>query len=396
METAIVDWNYPTQIWFGAGRISELAAACELCGIRRPLLVTDEALVRLPIVASVKSVLEAGSLPVTLFSDVQGNPTGGNVYAGVEAYCDANCDGVIAMGGGSALDAAKSIALVARQSVDLWAFEDSENGWERADAAKIAPVIAIPTTAGTGSEVGRAAVIVDEQAHRKKIIFHPKMLPELVVSDPELSVGLPPTITAWTGIDAFVHALEAYTSPMYHPMGAGIAIEAMRMVKEYLPRAVKDGADLEARGQMLVAASMGATAFQKGLGSIHAVSHVVGALYNTHHGLTNAIVMPYGVKLNASVLDEKLAYLCRALSLPGESADHFNDFLTEFCAGFDIPASLAEIGVDAARASEIGNLALEDPTAASNARQLSAQDYSRLFLAAQAGDASILDLTAMP
>ena len=390
MEVATVDWNYPTKIWFGAGRLNELAAACELCGISRPLLVTDEALIKLPIVASAKAVLEAGSLPVTLFSDVQGNPTGGNVAAGVDAYLAADCDGVIAMGGGSALDTAKSIALVARQSLDLWAFEDIENGWEKADATKIAPVIAIPTTAGTGSEVGRAAVILDEDEHRKKIIFHPQMLPELVLSDPELTVGLPPSITAWTGIDAFVHALEAYTSPMYHPMGAGIAVEAMRMVKEYLPRAVKDGADLEARGQMLVAASMGATAFQKGLGSIHAVSHVVGALYNTHHGLTNAIVMPYGVRLNASVLEEKLAYLCGALSLPGESADHFINFLEEFCAGFDIPSSLAEIGVDADRADEIGSLALVDPTAASNARELSAQEYTQLFLAAQAGDTDLL------
>ena len=390
METATVDWNYPTKIWFGAGRLNELAAACELCGISRPLLVTDEALIKLPIVASAKAVLEANSLPVTLFGDVQGNPTGGNVAAGVNAYLAADCDGVIAIGGGSALDAAKSIALVARQSLDLWAFEDIENGWEKADATKIAPVIAIPTTAGTGSEVGRAAVILDEEEHRKKIIFHPQMLPELVLSDPELTVGLPPSITAWTGIDAFVHALEAYTSPMYHPMGAGIAVEAMRMVKEYLPRAVNDGADLEARGQMLVAASMGATAFQKGLGSIHAVSHVVGALYNTHHGLTNAIVMPYGVRLNASVLEEKLAYLCRALSLPGESADDFINFLEEFCAGFDIPSSLAEIGVDADRADEIGSLALVDPTAASNARELSAQEYTQLFRAAQAGDAGLL------
>ena len=391
MSIASVQWNYPTSIWFGAGRLEDLPKACAELGINRPLLVTDEGLADLPMVDRARQLLSVAGEATEVYSAVQGNPTGGQVDAGVEHFRRAQCDGVVALGGGSALDAGKAIALLAGQTRPLWDFEDSGDNWLRADAAGIAPVIAIPTTAGTGSEVGRASVILDESQARKVIIFHPKMLPALVISDPELTVGLPPSITAWTGIDAFVHALEAYLAPGFHPMADGIAVEAMRLVQRYLPRAVADGNDLEARGQMLAAASMGATAFQKGLGSIHALSHVVGALFNTHHGLTNAIVLPYGVYLNAPAIQDRLAYLCGALGLSGNSADTFIDFLQQFCGDLGIPKDLATLGLDDGRAVEIGALALEDPSAAGNPRELDAGQYEALYRAALAGNFSLLE-----
>ena len=384
-------WNFPTTVWFGNGRLAELPQACIQYGLRRPLLVTDEGLAGLPMVQRALDLLEAEGVQGSLFAGVQGNPSGGQVDAGMLEYRRHECDGVVALGGGSALDAGKAIAFLAGQDLPLWDFEDVGDNWQRANAERIAPVIAIPTTAGTGSEVGRAAVILDEASQRKKIIFHPDMLPVLVISDPELTLGLPANITAWTGVDAFVHALEAYLAPGFHPMAEGIAVQAMVLVKRYLPRAVADGSDLEARGQMLAAASMGATAFQKGLGSIHALSHVVGALYNTHHGLTNAIVMPYGVYLNAPVIEDKLRYLSQVLELPGAGAEGFIAFLQVFCAQLDIPAQLSDCVVDASRASEIGELALQDPSAADNARTLSAEQYTALFLAAYSGDYEVLD-----
>ena len=384
-------WNFPTTVWFGNGRLAELPQACIQYGLRRPLLVTDEGLAGLPMVQRALDLLEAEGVQGSLFAGVQGNPSGGQVDAGMREYRRHECDGVVALGGGSALDAGKAIAFLAGQDRPLWDFEDVGDNWQRANAERIAPVIAIPTTAGTGSEVGRAAVILDEASQRKKIIFHPDMLPVLVISDPELTLGLPANITAWTGVDAFVHALEAYLAPGFHPMAEGIAVQGMVLVKRYLPRAVADGSDLEARGQMLAAASMGATAFQKGLGSIHALSHVVGALYNTHHGLTNAIVMPYGVYLNAPVIEDKLRYLSQVLELPGAGAEGFIDFLQDFRAQLDIPAQLPDCVVDASRASEIGELALQDPSAAGNARTLSAEQYTALFLAAYSGDYKVLD-----
>ncbi len=384
-------WNFPTTIWFGNGRLRELPLACAERGLRRPLLVTDEGLAGLPMVQRALGMLQAEGYKATLYGAVQGNPTGAQVEAGVVVYRESGCDGVIAIGGGSALDAGKAIALLCGQARPLWDFEDEGDNWQRAKPDDIAPVIAIPTTAGTGSEVGRAAVILDEQTQRKKILFHPSMLPGLVISDPELTVGLPASLTAWTGIDAFVHALEAYLAPGFHPLAEGIAVEAMRLVQQFLPRAVADGGDLEARGQMVAAASMGATAFQKGLGSIHALSHVVGGLYNTHHGLTNAVVLPYGVYLNAPVIEEKLDYLCRVLALQDRGANGFVDFLQRFCADLGIPPDLSALELDDSRAAEIGLLALQDPSAAGNPRTLDATQYTALFRAALAGDYRLLD-----
>ncbi|MGE0726094.1 MAG: iron-containing alcohol dehydrogenase, partial [Alphaproteobacteria bacterium] len=309
------NWSYPTAIRFGAGRIAEIADACKAAGIARPLVVTDPGLAKLPMLADIVARLAAGGVPAAVFSAIKPNPEGRNIADGIAAYKAGGHDGVVAVGGGSALDAGKAIAFQAGQSRPIWDFEDIGDWWTRANAAAIAPVVAVPTTAGTGSEVGRAAVVTDEASRTKKIIFHPKMLPVVVIADPTLTTGLPATVTAWTGMDALAHNLEAYCSPFHHPMGAGIALEGMRLVKEWLPRAVADGSDLEARAHMMAAASMGAVAFQKGLGAIHALSHPVGAIYDSHHGLTNAVFMPYVVAFNRGAVADKLARAAAYLGL---------------------------------------------------------------------------------
>ncbi len=385
MSLPSTDWNYPTTIWFGNGRIAEIASACRQLAMQRPLLVTDEALVKLDITAKTRGYLRAADLDYCLFSDVQGNPTGANVAAGLQCYRQQQCDGVIAFGGGSAIDAAKTIALVAGQTRPLWDFEDRGDNWQRVDSEAIAPIVAIPTTSGTGSEVGRAAVILDQQAHSKKIIFHPRMLPSIVICDPELCLKLPRNITAWTGIDALVHALEAYCAPGFHPMADGIAIEAMRMIFRYLPIAYADGNNLEARGQMQVAASMGATAFQKGLGSIHSVSHQLGALYNVQHGLANAILLPYGLRQNAGAIETRMAHLCRVLEIPDPGASSMINAVLKLRQELGIPHSLDEIGIDDRRAAEIGRMALADACTPTNAKPVDARDLERLFRAAQRG-----------
>jgi len=303
------NWNYPTSLRFGVGKIKQLADACRELNITRPLLVTDPEIAKLPMVAEALNTNKLSGIPTGLFSKIKPNPTGKNVEDGLEIYRQGNYDGIIAFGGGSALDAAKVVALVAGQTHSIWDFEDLGDNWTRADIDKIAPIIAIPTTAGTGSEVGRASVIVHEEAHLKKIIFHPKMLPSIVISDPELTVGLPPKLTASTGMDALSHCLEAYSSPYYHPMADGIAVEGMRLINKWLPTAVKDGKNLEARSHMLAAASMGATAFQKGLGAIHSLAHPLGAVYDLHHGLTTAVLMPYVLKFNRPAIEEKIIRL---------------------------------------------------------------------------------------
>jgi len=301
------NWNYPTAIRTGAGRVSELADVCRDLNMNAPLLVTDPGLAGLPMVANAVANCEAAGLSIALFSDIKANPTGSNVDAGIAAYRAGNHDGVIAFGGGSGLDAGKAIAVAARQSCSLWDLEDVGDNWLNADPDKIPPIIGVPTTAGTGSEVGRASVIVNEAEHKKAIIFHPKMLPACVILDPELTVGLPAGLTAATGMDALSHNLEAFCSPAYHPMAEGIAIEGIRLIKEYLPTAVADGSNIEARTQMIVASSMGATAFQRGLGGMHALAHPLGAIYDAHHGMLNAILMPYVLKANYSEINSRIA-----------------------------------------------------------------------------------------
>ena len=336
MSTPTANWSYPTAVRFGAGRIKELADACRAAGIARPLLVTDAGLAPLPITQQALGLLKAAGLPVALFSDVQSNPVEGNVESGIAAYRAGKHDGVVAFGGGSGLDTGKVIAFAAGQSRPLWDFEDVGDWWTRADADKIAPVVAVPTTAGTGSEVGRAGVITQESTQTKKVIFHPKMMPRIVICDPELTVGMPPAITAGTGMDALAHCLEAYCAPSYHPMAEGIAVEGMRLIFENLPKAVANGKDLEARAHMMSAAAMGAAAFQKGLGAIHALSHPVGALYHTHHGTTNGVFMPYVLVFNRPAIEPKITRLAGYLGIKG-GFDGFLDAVLRLREATGIP-----------------------------------------------------------
>jgi len=366
MSLPNVNWNYPTSVRFGAGRISDLANACKSLGIARPLLVTDPGIVRLPMIGAAMGALKAAGLSAGLFSDVKPNPVGANVTAGVIAYKAGNHDGVIAWGGGSGLDAAKAIAFMSGQTRPLWDFEDIGDWYTRADPAGIAPIIAVPTTAGTGSEVGRASVILDEETHTKKIIFHPKFMPSIVILDPELTIGLPKFITAATGIDALSHCLEAFCAPGFHPMADGVALEGMRLIKDYLPRAVANGSDIVARGNMLVAASMGATAFQKGLGGMHALAHPIGALYDTHHGATNGVLMPYVLAFNKSAIEERIGRLAAYLDLPSHSFSGFMDWVLALREEIGIPHDLDGLKPGIDRLDDIAHMAEKDPSAGGN------------------------------
>ncbi len=379
------NWNYPTKMIVGPGRIAALGDACRSQGMARPLLVTDPGIAALPMVADAVAANEAAGLPTGLFSDIKGNPVGRNVEDGVRAYREGGHDGVIAFGGGSGLDAAKAVALMAGQDRPIWDFEDVGDNWTRVKEAGIAPIVAVPTTAGTGSEVGRASVITNEHTHEKKIIFHPKMLPGVVISDADLTVGLPPHITAATGIDAFVHCFEAWCAPGYHPMAEGVALEGMRLIKEFLPRAYHNGGDIEARGQMLVAASMGATAFQKGLGGVHSIAHAVGAMYDTHHGLTNAVLLPYVMQFNRPAIEGRMDLLCRVLGLKDVGYGALLEWVMQFRADLGIPDTLAHMDVPEDRAGDVGKLAESDPSTGGNPRPMNAADMQAVFLNAVHG-----------
>ena len=373
------NWNYPTPIRFGAGRIAELPDACRELGMTRPLLVTDPGLAALPMLERIADLLDQAGLGKAVFSDVQGNPVEANVTAGVAAFRQGNHDGVVALGGGSALDAGKAIALMAGQSRPLFDFEDREDWYTRVDEQGMAPVVAVPTTSGTGSEVGRASVITDERDHTKKIIFHPRMLPARVILDPELTTGLPAPLTAAVGMDALSHNLEAFCSPLYHPLAQGIALEGMRLIQQWLPRAVADGTDIEARAHMQVASTMGATAFQKGLGAMHALSHPCGAVLNTHHGLTNAVVMPYVLAFNRPTIEDKLTDLARYLDLANPSFDAVQNWVLELRRTVAIPHTLAEIGVSAEYAHRLAPMAQADPSAGTNPVKLTAENCEKLY-----------------
>ena len=359
------NWNYPTPIRFGVGRIKEIADACHAAHMSKPLLVTDRGLKELPITLATLDLLEASGLGRSIFSDVDMNPTGQNVDAGLEVFKAGAHDGVIAFGGGSALDLGKAIAFMAGQSRPIWDFEDIGDWWTRADPAGIAPIIAVPTTAGTGSEVGRASVITNADTHEKKIIFHPKILPSIVICDPELTVGMPAAITAGTGMDAFAHSLEAFCSPHYHPMSQGIALEGMRLVNDYLPVAYENGNDLEARAHMMSAAAMGATAFQKGLGAIHALSHPIGAVFNTHHGTTNAVVMQAVLTFNRSAIEARLSRAAHYMGISG-GFDGFHARVGELNRLFQIPDNLTDLGVVNPDIDALTQSALNDPSTGGN------------------------------
>lgn len=377
-------WSYPTQIRSGVGRVVEIADACVEAAIAKPLIVTDPGLVDLPPVQSIVSLLGDAGVEYGLFSDLRSNPTGRDVEAGTDMFRRGGHDGVIAIGGGSALDVGKVVAFHAGQSRPLWDFEDVADRWTRADPAAIAPIIAVPTTAGTGSEVGRAGLIIDETQRRKVIVFHPKMLPTIVIADPELTVGLPRTLTVGTGIDALSHSLEAICSPAHHPMSHGIGMEGCRLVLEHLPVAVDSPGDLEARGQMLTAAGMGAVAFQKGLGAMHALAHPIGATFDTHHGMTNATLMPYVLVANRAAIESTIEQLAAYTGIAG-GFDGFLHHIMAMRASMDVPDTLVELGVDAAAVEAIAAAAIDDPSAATNPIPVDRAFAAQIFEAACAG-----------
>jgi len=379
------NWNFPTAVRFGVGRISELADACKSLGMTKPLLVTDPGLIALPMVSAAIAANEGAGLPTGVFSDVQPNPISQNVTDGVAVYRDGGHDGVIAFGGGSALDAAKVIAFMAGQTRPMWDFEDIGDNWTRATPDGIAPIVAVPTTSGTGSEVGRAGVITNEETHIKKVIFHPKMMPGVVISDPALTVGLPPHITAGTGLDAYIHCFEAFCAPGYHPMAEGIAVEGMRLVKDWLPLAVEDGTNLVARANMLCAASMGATAFQKGLGAIHSLAHPVGAVYNVHHGLANAVFWPYVMEFNRDAISKRMRRLARYLGLKNSNFDGVMEWTLEFRKQMNIPHTARELGVEEHRLDELAEMAANDPTASGNPIKVGSAEMRKMYQAAMEG-----------
>ncbi len=385
-----MNWNYPTTVWFGHKRVKDIVNACKSLGINSPLIVTDEALSKLPIMDDLIIPLKDAGIKYSVFSDVQPNPTAQNVKAGVEAFKKNGNDGVIAFGGGSALDAGKTIAFMSSQRLDIWEFEDIGDNWKKADTSNIVKSIAIPTTAGTGSEVGRATVITDSETHAKKIIFHPAMLPAIVILDPNLTYNLPRHITAWTGIDALVHSLEAYFSPLYHPMADGIALESIRLIKENLKTAYNEPHNEDARAYMLTAAMMGATAFQKGLGSVHSLAHTLGGLYNMPHGLANSIILPYAIYQNRSTIGEKAAKICKYIDLPGPSVETLIKFILDLRKDLEIPNSLKEADIPFKNEKKIGEIAFLDPSTGTNALKMTPESFTKLFKAAYFGDFDIL------
>ncbi len=373
------NWSYPTAIRFGAGRISEIADACGVAGIKNPLLITDRGLASMEITTRTLDLLDAAGLGRAIFADVDPNPNEKNAEAGVKAFVEGGHDGVVAFGGGSGLDLGKLVAFLAGQTRPLWDFEDVDDWWTRADADAIAPIVAVPTTAGTGSEVGRASVITNSVTEEKKIIFHPKFLPTVVICDPDLTVGMPRFITAGTGLDAFAHCVEAFCSPHYHPMSQGMALEGMRLVKEYLPRAYADGTDLEARAHMMSAAIMGATAFQKGLGAIHALSHPIGAMHHTHHGTTNALCMPAVLQFNKPAIENLLGQAANYLGIEG-GFDGFCAFVDGLNASMGIPKTLQELGVENPDIDRIVAGALNDPSTGGNPIEMTQDNTKELLL----------------
>ncbi len=380
------NWNYPNSIRAGAGRIAELPEACRALGMQAPLLVTDPQLAALPLVQDAVSRCRESGLACGVFSAVRSNPSDSNVEDGIAAFASGGHDGVIAMGGGSALDAGKAIALMSGQNLPLWEFEDIADNWSRVRAEGIAPIVAVPTTAGTGSEVGRAAVITDQRRQVKRIIFHPRLLPGQVILDPELTIKLPPKLTAATGMDALSHNLEALCSPSWHPMATGIAMEGIRLVHDYLPVVVTDGGNIEARMQMLAASSMGATAFQKGLGAMHALAHPLGAVYDAHHGLLNAILMPYVLLANEVAVAPVLSRAAAYLDLEHRSFDGFLNWVLKLRSDIGIPDCLADIGIDDGQVARLSDMAVADPSAAGNPIPFTAAQYAQILQRAIGGE----------
>ena len=380
------NWNYPTTVWVGNNRIIEINSACKSLKIKKPLFVTDKDLAGLDFVKNVIKIIEKEFKNLNIFSNFSGNPNGKDVDEGVKEFKKNNCDGVIAFGGGSGLDVGKAIAFMSGQTRPIWDFEDIGDYWKRANNDNIAPIIAVPTTAGTGSETGRASAIINNETKVKKIIFHPKFLPSIVILDPVLTLDLSPRLTAATGMDALAHNLEAFCAPGFHPMADGIAIEGIRLTKKSLMTAVKDGKNLEARSDMLAAASMGSTAFQKGLGAIHSLSHPVNAQFNLHHGLSNAIFMPYVLTYNKKFIEKRIVSICDYLGLK-KNFKNFLDWILELRKELNIPHALSEVIIeDKFDLETLSKMALEDPSTATNPRLLNLEDMKKLYDHSMKGD----------
>ncbi len=373
------NWNYPNRIWFGIDRIDDLPAACDEFSITKPLIVTDPYLAELPLMNNVQTILTNANFSPNLFIDIKRNPVENNIIAGIETFKQGNYDGIIAIGGGSALDSAKTVALLAQQTGKLWDYEDIDDNYRKIVPEKIIPLIAIPTTSGTGSEVGRAALIIDEQQHKKRFIFHPEMAPNLVIADPNLTKSLPPFLTATTGMDALAHNLEAYCAPGFHPMADGIALEGLRLIHENLLTAYQDGNNLIARAHLMAASIMGGTAFQKGLGAVHSLSHPIGAIYDQHHGLLNAIFMPYVLKYNAPTIEEKMIRLANYLELDNKSTEGVITWLIKLSQAMNIPTTLKELELNNDKLALITAQAMLDPSTASNPRPLNEKDFTLIF-----------------
>lgn len=381
------NWSYPTAIHLGEGRLLELADHCHNQNMKRPLLVTDAGLVNLPLIGTAKDILVSAGIEVSIFSDVQGNPVIGNLKAGISQYLGGNHDGIVAIGGGSGIDVGKLIALMAKQTIPVWDLEDIGDYWKRANSDVIAPIIAIPTTAGTGAEVGRAAVLTNTMVApaEKKILFHPKMMPAVVIGDPTLATGLPPALTAATGMDALTHSLETFCVNSFHPMADGIALESLRLIKEFLPKACKNGDDIEARTMMQTAALMAGVAFQKGLGITHSISHAIGALYGVHHGLANAVLLPYVLVFNRPAIEEKTARIAHVLEIEG-GFDGLLSWLISLRCDLEIPHTLTDLNIDACKIEEIAAKAQADPCTKPNPRDATPDDMKRVFMAAIEGN----------
>ena len=381
------NWNYPTTMWVGENRIKDISLACKNLNLKKPLFVTDDQLVNKKIVKDTLINLKNENVTVEVYSNVKGNPTGTNVHEGVVLYKEKKCDGVIAFGGGSGLDVGKAIAFMSGQTLPIWDFEDVGDNWKKANSKKISPIIAVPTTAGTGSETGRASVILNEKTGVKNIIFHPKFLPSIVILDPTLTIDLPPNVTAATGMDALAHNLEAFCAPGYHPMADGIALEGMRLIKKWLLEAVKNGSNIEARMNMLTAASMGSTAFQKGLGGIHSLSHPVNAVNNIHHGLSNAIFMPYVLSFNRDVIENKIVKVCEYLDLKDKSFDTFLNWVLDLRNNLNIPHKLSEvIENNDFDLDKLSKMALNDPSTGGNPKKLTLDDMKIMYQHSMSGE----------
>jgi len=376
MEIQNINWNYPTAMWFGLNRIKDIQKACDDLNIKNPLIVTDPGILQTGIINKINNSLNQSA---DIFSNVQSNPTGQNVEEGVKQFNQNGHDGVIAVGGGSGMDTGKGIAFMSKQQRPLWDFEDIGDWWTRANSEVIFPIIAVPTTAGTGSETGRASVFTNETTKEKKIIFHPKMLPSIVILDPDLTVPLPPSLTAFTGMDALAHCLEAYSSDIFHPLSQGIALEGMKIIKDNLVEVYKDGKNIKARANMLATSSMGSIAFQKGLGAIHSLSHPIGAIYNTHHGLTNAVFMPYVLLRNKEVIENKITDLSRYLNLSNPSFNSFLDWILNLRKSLSIPHTLKELIDDDSNFEKMSIMAFKDPSTGTNPIQLNESDFLQLY-----------------